>query len=68
MRGVLGGEARYLRAGGSTSAPPLTRFGSKAFTSAAWNVQVSEGATISQALDLTNFERHQAKVRFGFEF
>lgn len=37
--------------------------------SLAWDAQVWGRATTAPgALDLTNFERHQAKVRFGLEF
>jgi len=77
----LGGEARYLRdysgaalntfSGQALYAGPTVyaRFGSKAFISVAWDVQVWGGAAAALgALDLTNFERHQAKLRFGFEF
>ncbi|HMA70590.1 MAG TPA: hypothetical protein VKP67_03740 [Xanthobacteraceae bacterium] len=77
----LGGEVRYLRdySGAALNTfsgqalyvgPTLyTRFGSNAFMSVAWDVQVWGGATGPPgALDLTNFERHQAKLRFGFEF
>jgi hypothetical protein len=82
MPGVwLGAEARYVRDySGSTlnafSGQALyigptfyARLGSKAFMSAAWDFQIWGGATGAPgALDLTNFERHQAKLRFGFEF
>ena len=82
VRGVwLGGEVRYLRdySGAALNAfsgqalyigPTFyAQLGDKAFMSAAWNVQVSGGAaTMPGALDLTNFERNQVKVRFGFEF
>jgi hypothetical protein len=36
---------------------------------AAWNIQVM-GRMVNEpgSLDLTNFERHQAKVRFGYNF
>src|SRR5262245_54268425 len=41
-------------------------FGTGYFVSAAWNVQVwGAVAGSSRALDLVNFERHQAKLRFG---
>jgi hypothetical protein len=77
----LGGEARYLRdySGAALNAfsgqalyigPTLyARLGKRAFMSVAWDVQVWGGATtMPGALDLTNFERHQAKLRLGFEF
>jgi len=82
MPGVwMGAEARYIRdySGAALNAfsgqalyvgPTFnTRLGSSAFMSAALDVQVWGGAAAaSGALDLTNFERFQAKVRFGFEF
>jgi hypothetical protein len=77
----LGGEARYLRDYGGAAlnvfsgqavyvGPTLyARLGRKAFVSAAWDIQIWGGAiTAPGALDLANFERHQAKLRFGFEF
>jgi hypothetical protein len=78
----LGGEARYARdyAGAALNAfsgqalyigPTLSvHFGQRAFATVAWNVQ-AWGAAINNvpgSLDLTNFERHQVKVRVGFEF
>jgi len=36
---------------------------------AAWSPQIAgRAANFSGSLDLTNFERHQAKVQFGLEF
>jgi hypothetical protein len=77
----LGGEARYLRDYSGAALNALTgqalyigptlhaRLGRNAFMSVAWNSQVWGGAIIAPgALDLANFERHQAKLRFGFEF
>jgi len=56
-------------------APELNRptlyatFGQGYFLSAAWNVQVwGAVAGSSGALDLANFERHQAKLRVGVAF
>src|SRR5262249_26795939 len=44
-------------------------FGQGYFLSAAWNVQVwGAVAASSGALDLVNFERHQAKLRLGVSF
>ena len=77
----LGAETRYLR---DYSGPALNvfsgqalyvgptfyaRFDGSAFLSVAWDFQ-TWGKAISApgALDLTNFERHQVKLRFGFEF
>jgi hypothetical protein len=82
MPGVwLGAEARYMRDYGGAALNTFSgqafyigptfyaRVGSKTFVSAAWDVQVWGGATAAPgALDLTNFERHQVKLRFGFEF
>jgi hypothetical protein len=77
----LGGEARYLRDYGGPALNVLSgqalyigptlyaRISGSAFVSAAWDFQVWGGATAAPgALDLTNFERLQAKLRFGFEF
>jgi hypothetical protein len=77
----LGGEARYLRdysgaalnvfAGQAVYAGPTVymQLGGKAFASAAVEFQVWGGATAALgALDLANFERVQAKLRFGVEF
>jgi hypothetical protein len=82
MPGVwLGGETRYLRdySGAALNVfsgqalyvgPTLyARIGGSAFVSAAWDFRVWGEATATPgALDLTNFERHQAKLRFGFDF
>jgi hypothetical protein len=77
----LGGEARYLRdyrgpalnvfSGQAVYVGPTlyARLGRKAFVSAAWDMQIRGRAIAAPgALDLANFERHQAKLRFGFEF
>jgi len=77
----LGGEARYLRdysgaalnvfSGQAVYVGPTlyARLGRKAFVSAAWDIQIHGRAIAAPgALDLANFERHQAKLRFGFEF
>lgn len=77
----IGAEIRYLRSyQGSTPdvfsgqalymGPTLyARLGKNAWMSLAWNAQVS-GAAIGdpRALDLVDFERHQVKVRLGFNF
>jgi hypothetical protein len=77
----LGGETRYLRDySGSTLnvfagqafyiGPTIyARLGGNAFVSAVWDFQIW-GRSIAAlgALDLTNFERHQVKLRFGWEF
>jgi hypothetical protein len=77
----LGGEARYLRdySGAALNvfsgqavyvgATLYARLGRQAFVSAAWDMQIRGRAIAAPgALDLANFERHQAKLRFGFEF
>jgi hypothetical protein len=77
----LGGEARYLRdyngaalnafSGQAVYIGPTiyARLGGRAFMSAAWSFQMWGGVTAAPgALDLVNFERHQAKLRFGIEF
>jgi hypothetical protein len=77
----LGVEARYLRdysgaalnvfSGQAVYFGPTVyvRLGQKAFMSAAWDLQVWGGAIAAPgALDLANFERRQAKFRFGLEF
>jgi hypothetical protein len=77
----LGGEVRYLRdyggsalnvfSGQAVYAGPTAylRLNRKAFVSAAWDVQIRGGAVAAPgALDLTNFDRHQAKLRLGVEF
>jgi hypothetical protein len=60
---ALSGQALYL-------GPALyVKLNDRAFLSAGWNVQVWGGATgMPGALDLTNFERRQAKLRFGISF
>ena len=82
MPGVwVGAEARYLRSyEGATlntfsgqafyMGPTLyARLGKRGWVSAAWNFQVwGEAAGIPGALDLVNFERHQLKLRLGYEF
>jgi hypothetical protein len=82
MPGVwLGGEARYLRSYDGTGlnifsgqavylGPTLyARLGEKSWISAAWNFQAWGAATgVPGALDLANFERHQIKLRVGYEF
>ncbi len=77
----VGGEARYLRSyeglGFATSSGHALfvgptfyrRVSACCWVSAAWSMQVAGGASAqSGALDLVNFERHQAKLRFGYNF
>lgn len=78
---LLGAEARYMRSynglgldtfmGHALFVGPTfyARFSERAWVSAAWSVQVT-GRAINEtgSLDLTNFERHQAKLRFGYNF
>jgi len=78
---LVGGEARYLRAYQSLAlerfagqalffGPTLyARLSKRTWMIAAWSPQIAgRAANASGPLDLTNFERHQAKVQFGFEF
>jgi len=45
------------------------RFNDRIWMGAAWSVQVAGRATaVAAPLDLTNFERHQATLRFGYNF
>lgn len=45
------------------------KFSEKAWMSAAWSAQVAgHGHNEIAALDLTNFERHRALLRFGYNF
>jgi hypothetical protein len=78
---LLGGEVRYLRAYGGMSLDRFAgqaafigptfyaKFSERLWISAAWNIQVA-GSAAAQAgpRDLSNFERHQAKLRFGYNF
>jgi hypothetical protein len=77
----LGGEARYLRSydgaalnslsGQALYIGPtvLAALPNNTWLSAAFDVQVSGRAVgIPGSLDLTNFERYQAKLRVGFSF
>jgi len=77
----VGAEARYLqsREGLIPNAlkgeafflgPTLyTKLSAHSFLSVAWNAQVSgRAAGEPGALDLTNFERHQVRLRVGYEF
>jgi hypothetical protein len=77
----VGAEARYLRAYDSLG---FNRFAGQALfigpnvfyraseslrITAAWNVQAAGKAVADPgALDLTNFSRHQIKIRIGFQF
>jgi hypothetical protein len=77
----IGAEARYLRAYEGLTlqtyqgqafyvGPTLhARFQNNAWLSLAWNVQVS-GRERGEpgSFDLTNFERHQVRIKAGFEF
>jgi hypothetical protein len=78
----VGGEARYLRkyagfgldalAGQGFFIGPTIYFklSEKAWITAAWSAQAAGQATASSAdaLDLVNFERHQARILFGVNF
>ena len=77
----VGGEVRYLRAyeglvpetfaGDALYIGPtlFARLGANGWISAAWNVQVA-GHEVGRpgSLDLTNFERHQVRLKVGMEF
>jgi hypothetical protein len=78
---LIGGEARYMRSfdglgldrfsGHALFVGPTfyARFSEKILMSAAWTTQVAGHAhNETGALDLTNFERHQALLRFGYNF
>jgi len=78
----VGAEARYTRSydglafgtleGNALFVGPTfyARFSERAWVSAAWNAQVAGRAVnaASGALDLANYERYQAKLRFGYNF
>ena len=78
---LIGAEARYMRSfdgpgldrftGNALFVGPTfyARFSEKVWMSAAWNTQVTGHALNEMgALDLTNFERHRALLRFGYNF
>jgi hypothetical protein len=78
---LLGAEARYMRSfdglgldrftGNALFVGPTfyARFSEKVWMSAAWNAQVTGRAqNETGSLDLTNFERHRALLRFGYNF
>ena len=77
----LGAEARFLQhyegvglnhfAGQAVYVGPTlyTQLGGSWFISVAWNVQAAGGAAgIPGALDVTNFERYQARLQMGVSF
>jgi hypothetical protein len=78
---LIGAEARYLRsfdglgldafAGQAFFIGPTfyAKFNERVWMSAAWSLQVAGHASSEPgSLDLTNFERHQAVLRFGYNF
>jgi hypothetical protein len=78
---LLGVEARHLRAydglgldqfaGQAWFAGPTfyARLSEQIWIAAAWSLQLAgRSSQAGGALDLTNFERHQAKFRFGLNF
>lgn len=78
---LVGAEARYMRSfdglgldwftGNALFVGPTfyAKFSEKAWMSAAWSTQVAGHAHNEiGALDLTNFERHRALLRFGYNF
>jgi hypothetical protein len=78
---LIGAEARYMRSflglgldrftGNALFVGPTfyARFSEKVWMSASWNAQVT-GRALNEvaAFDLTNFERHRALLRFGYNF
>jgi hypothetical protein len=80
--GVLfGAEARYMRSYNGLGLDTLrgqalfvgptfyAKFAQCCWVSAAWSVQIAGRAVDDVgSLDLINFERHQAKLRFGYNF
>jgi hypothetical protein len=80
-RVLIGAEARYLRsydafgldglAGQAFFVGPTfyAKLSESYWMSAAWSIQVAGHASNDVgSLDLINFERHQAKLRFGYNF
>ena len=78
---LIGAEARYMRSfdglgldrftGNALFVGPTfyAKFSEKAWMSAAWSAQVAGRARNEMgALDTTNFERHRALLRFGYNF
>jgi hypothetical protein len=78
---LLGAETRYMRSYSGLGLDTLTgqalfvgptfyaKFAQCCWVSAAWSVQVAGRAVENVgSLDLVNFERHQAKLRFGYNF
>jgi hypothetical protein len=78
---LVGGEARYMRryeglgldafAGHALFLGPtvFAKLSERAWITAAWSIQVAgRSADDPGWLDLTNFERHQARLLFGFTF
>ena len=78
---LVGAEARYMRSfdglgldrftGNALFVGPTfyARFSEKAWMSAAWSAQVAGRAHNEMgSLDTTNFERHRALLRFGYNF
>jgi hypothetical protein len=78
---LLGGEVRYLRAYGGMSLDRFAgqavfigptfyaKFSERLWMSAAWNIQIAGSAAAQVGpQDLSNFERHQAKLRLGYNF
>jgi hypothetical protein len=78
---LVGAEARYLRSFDGLGLDALTgqaffvgptfyaKINERVWMSAAWSLQVAGRASSEPgSLDLTNFERHQAVLRFGYNF
>lgn len=78
---LIGAEARYMRSYEGLAPNTFTgnalflgptfyaRLSERAWVSAAWNTQVAGRAVNAPgSLDVTNYERYQAKLRFGYNF
>ena len=78
---LLGAGVRYMRSYSGLGLDTLTgqalfvgptfyaKFAQCCWVSAAWSVQIAGRAVEDVgSLDLVNFERHQAKLRFGYNF
>jgi hypothetical protein len=78
---LIGAEARFMRSFDGLGLDVFTgqaffigptlyaKFNERIWMSAAWSVQVAGHASNEPGLlDLTNFERHQAVLRFGYNF
>lgn len=77
---LIGAEARYMSSfdgfgldrftGSALFVGPTfyAKFSEKFWMAAAWSTQITGHAVNEGSLDLTNFERHHAILRFGYNF